>query len=327
MPIKNNQPFQRAADWLRGKKRSGKLLIVSAADSNFFPFVKGLYLSLLACGFPESETDLGFIDVSGDLSVTNWMRNKGIMARCPTEQVICQQTTQPAKSYTRGQSIRPFVPQLFPEYEFFLWIDGDAWVQRRRSIEILMESSRSNPDKVCLCPAVDVAYGKFYANYAEYLQTYFDVYKACYDEHVAKEMYGRAVLSSGVFSMSAKCEIWDAWKVQLRDVYSRDYTHTNGVALHLAEQAALNVAAYRSGLFIPLEATHNFHCHDVALVERDKASGKVVIKSQPFREIGIVHLSDAPGHLPEYLEKRLLWDCGRYLTQIEREHLQLYKRI
>jgi hypothetical protein len=300
-----------------------RALVVSAADSNFFPFARGLYLSLLACGFPDREIDLGFIDIDDDECVKNWMYHKGIIVRSPEKSMLA--ASKPDMGYVHGQSIRAFLPELFHEHEFFVWIDSDAWVQRRSSVEILIKSSQHNPDKISISPTIDVAYAKFYMNYESYLQMYFDVYKTCYNEEVAKQMYGRAVFSSGVFSMSARCNIWQAWKEQLRVVYSKDYTQ-NVSALHVAEQLALNVAIYGSRLFVPLEATHNFHCHAGALVERDEATGKVVVQSQPFRELGIIHLSDVPNHLSEYLEKGLFWDCGKYLTKIEREWLRAYKR-
>lgn len=234
-------------------------------------------------------------------------------------------TNKPQVGYTKAQYVRPFIPNIFPDYDSYLWIDSDAWVQDPRCIDNWLDTVRRFPEKLCVSPTVDVGYQKFYQNYQGYLEDYQRVYRICYDQVVADEMRGRAVFSSGVFAMSGQTTLWQAWRDQLPIVYSKDYT-ANPDALHIAEQLALNVVAYRTGLYVPVDASHNFHCHAGSQVVRDPASGKAVLGDQPQRNLGIIHLSDFPHEKQRYINEGLLWDGGRYLSHSELEGLNAYQR-
>ncbi|MFB3918419.1 MAG: hypothetical protein ACE14M_16945 [Terriglobales bacterium] len=310
----------------RCEGRHLRTLLVSASDSAFTPLAKGLYLSLFACGLPSADVHAAFIDIENCPDARRWMYDRGVMVSLASDlQLGSQYTARPPLRYTGAQNIRPFLPELFPEYHSIVWLDSDTWVQNESSITILTSLPHIHPEMLFISPTVDTAYQKFYEDYSAYLHAYSQVYRSCYDESVAAEMSGRAVLSTGVFSLSARSVLWERWKAELATVYAKDYTG-NLDTLHVAEQVALNVAAYRSRQFVPLEAIHNFHCHAGARVERDQRFGKVVVEQQPFREIGIVHLSDFPRHASDYLSRGLLWDRGAYLSEDELRALRDYRR-
>jgi len=313
-----------------GRTRPRRALVVSASDENFFSLTKGLYLSLISSGLPDDDVDLGFVDTSGSVAVQKWMNQLGVVVRDVSKTSLVEGLPDVRlpnarlPMFTRGQMVRPLLPRLFPEYEVFLWIDGDAWVQKRSSVDLLIRLAQEHPQKLCICTSVDSAYSKFYHDYIAYLEAYDRAYRVCYDETVAAEMRGKAILCSGAFSLSAQSPLWTAWNRQFPIVYSKDYSnHPN--ALHVAEQLALNVVAYRSRLFLPLDSAHDFMCHAASVV-RDPRSGKAVVEGQPDRELGIVHLSDFPRSKRDYLSKGLLWSRGEYLDPRDREELESYSR-
>jgi hypothetical protein len=318
---------RRSASQLRNAVgRSKRAIIVSSADENFFPLVKGFYLSLRTFNLPLDNIDLGFIDIGNGADVLRWLDEHGVVVRSSHEvDVAGYFGGKPQFSYVQGQYVRPFLPEFFPNYDFYLWMDSDVWIQEPSSLVELFDTASRFPDRVCLVPTVDVAYEKFYHNYFGYLDSYHRVYNICFDAQTADDMRGRAVLSSGGFALGRTSAIWEGWRQQLRVALATDYTDAAD-ALHVAEQLALNVAAYRSGLFVPMEATHNFACHAGARIVRDAESGKVVSRDQRRRRIGVIHLADFPNEKTRYLENGLLWKAGAYLTPEERQAIMAYQR-
>lgn len=304
-----------------------RAIIVSAADENFFPLVKGLYLSLIDCQLPPGKIELGFIDIGNGPEVLRWMDEHKVKVR-DTRNVALSSAipNRPEFAYTQAQYVRPFIPEIFPGYDYYVWLDSDTWVQDGETIRSLLNTVTRFPDRLCISPTVDVGYEKFYQDYGGYLAGYDRVYRVCFDEHVAAAMRGRAVFSSGVFAFSATNPLWHAWREQLAVVYSKDYS-ADPDALHIAEQLALNVVAYRSGQFVAIDASHNFHCHAGARVIRDPGSRRVVLETQPERRLGIIHLSDFPNEKERYLADKLLWNEGAYLTASELQNLRDYRRL
>jgi hypothetical protein len=304
---------------------SRKSAIVFALDEKFAPLGKGLVLSLRGLGLPDESADLCLIDIGCGQETQNWMTGQGcVITRFDdslhSDSLISVPPPRGGGNYMKAQVCRPFIPQILPGYFCYLYLDSDVWVQKRESLEIALSAARDSPDRVALAPFVDFSYAFNYApveeeNYLRFLGYFYDWYSASYGSAVAERWKGRALFSSGVFAMAAECPLWKAWAAELGKVYARDYAN-NPVAFHLSEQTALNHLIYSTGGYIPLEAIHNYHCH-VGAVERDLGSGEVVIKYPPRRPVGIVHLSYASKMMPSYLERGLLWDQGKYLSEKE----------
>jgi hypothetical protein len=303
-----------------------KSAIVFALDENFAPLGKGLVLSLRALGLPAESVDLCLIDIGCSQETRDWMMQQ----RC----VITRFDQSPIKvppppgggNYMKAQICRPFIPQIFSGYSCYLYLDSDTWVQKKESVELALSTAHDSPNRVVLAPFIDFSYCFNYAsseeeNYLRFLGYFYDWYSASYGTVVAERWKGRALFSSGVFAMTARCPLWEAWAAELEKVYARDYSN-NPVAFHLSEQTALNHVIYTTGGYLPLEAIHNYHCH-VGAVERDNASGQVVIQHPPRRSLGIVHLSYSSKMIQSYLDRGLLWDRGDYLS--ERETVDLLR--
>ncbi len=301
-----------------------KSAIVFALDEKFAALGKGLVLSLRALGLPDDSADLCLIDIGCSRETQDWMTQQACVITRFDQSPIKVPPPPGGGNYMKAQVCRPFIPQIFPGYGCYLYLDSDCWVQQRESLDVVFSAARNAPERVALAPFVDYSYAYNYCsaeeeNYLRFLSYFYDWYAASYGSAVAERWKGRALFSSGVFAMSARCPLWEAWAAELEKVYARDYSNAP-VAFHLAEQTALNHLIYSSGAYTPLEATCNYHCH-VGAVERDRFTGQVVIQYPPRRGIGIVHLSYSSKMMQSYLERGLLWERGEYLSERETSEL------
>ena len=60
------------------------------------------------------------------------------------------------KPELRGLTVRPFLPNYFPGYDAYLWIDADAWVQERYALDWYIEEAAKGA--LVAAPHVDRAY-------------------------------------------------------------------------------------------------------------------------------------------------------------------------
>ena len=301
-----------------------KSAIVFAVDETFVALAKGLVLSLRALGLPDDSCDLCLIDIGCSAETQQWMTQQACRIAPLDRTPMASAPPAGGANYMKAQICRPFIPQIFPGYSRYLYLDADTWVQKEDSLDLLLSAARAYPDRIVLAPFVDYSYSFNYVpadqeNYLRFLTYFYEWYEASYGAAIANQMKGRALFSSGVFAMTAACPLWKGYADELKTVFSRDYSR-NAVALHVAEQTALNHLIYSTGAYVPIEAIHNYHCH-VGAIERDHPSGEVVVTYPPRRSVGIVHLSYSSKMMPSYLERGLLWDSGRYLSEQERDGL------
>src|SRR5579883_426395 len=59
----------------------------------------------------------------------------------------------------RALTVRPFIPQYFPGYDVYLWIDGDAWVQDASAIDLYVSVAREG--KLAITPHIGRSYKSF----------------------------------------------------------------------------------------------------------------------------------------------------------------------
>jgi len=297
-----------------------KSAIVFALDENFAPLAKGLVLSLRALGFPDDSADLCLMDIGCSQQTRDWMTKQECKIASFDDCPVTLAPPPGGANYMKALVFRPFIPQIFPGYTSYLHLDSDCWVQKRESVEIALSAVRHAPDRVVLSPFLDISYTYNYLpaegdNYLRFLAYYYEWYSVSYGKEVAERWKGRVLFSAGVLAMSAVCPLWKSWALELTKVHARDYTN-HPIAFHVSEQTALNHLIYSTGAYLPLEAIHNYHCH-VGTVERDPACGEVVIQYPPRRPLGIVHLSYSGKMLSSYLDRGLLWNQGKYLSQDE----------
>src|SRR6056300_632897 len=62
------------------------------------------------------------------------------------------------KEWLKSQVSRAFLPKYFPNYEKYLWIDCDAWVNDWQSVELYYKGCEKN--KLSIATSADRAYGR-----------------------------------------------------------------------------------------------------------------------------------------------------------------------
>ena len=132
-------------------------------------------------------------------------------------------------------------------------------------------------------------------------------------------MSTRPTLNAGIFAMAAAHPLWELWAQELQTLYSRDYGSASADIRHMAEQTALNVLAVRHDFVIPVDPLFNY-ISMWALPVRDPA-GTVRVAFPPNPIIGVIHLIQWKARRRVYAERGLLYDSGRYLTELERRSI------
>lgn len=272
--------------------------LVTAADEKFAGRLSDLCDSLGAWRRYLHVIDIGLADDSRDA-----LKRAGIESiRLPAGFFA---NARFATDYFRALYLRPSLPDLFP-HDIIMWIDADCWIQREEALATYFDSAIAFPDKFTLCAMLDIEYGRCIDDYWRYQEGYREQYAALFGADAAKQMFGKAVLSAGVFAARRTAPAWAEWRAVVSQVYESDIALARFDLGHMGDQLSLNMVLHRSHGYRLLNAEMNWHCHcsDVA---RD---GQTVRIRPSGRTPAIVHLSDLknPEAAQRYRANRLFYE-------------------
>jgi hypothetical protein len=265
-----------------------KNVIVSLADSNYFELLNELIDSITS--FEKSKKVAICIL---DAGLTN--DQKSILAKKVDEIKSAEWDIEVPDFKVRGeewlksQVSRAFLPKYFPDYEKYLWIDCDAWVNDWNSVELYFKACENG--KLGITQTLGPGY-KIMSK-VNWLFGKVAIIKSQNFKHAVKSKIGLAKarklafaphLNIGVFSLEKNSQGWDSWQTNLKETLKSGN-------IFGSEGLAINMSVYIDNLeteFLPL------NCNWIAsnlLPKFDEEQNIFVEPYLPNYKIGIMHLA------------------------------------
>ena len=116
-----------------------KNVIVSLADSNYFPLLDELINSIKR--FEESSSvAICILDAGLTNEQKEKLSEKVDEIKSAEWDIEVPDTKVKGREWLKSQVSRAFLPKYFPNYEKYLWIDCDAWVNDWKTIELYFKA-------------------------------------------------------------------------------------------------------------------------------------------------------------------------------------------
>lgn len=263
-----------------------KTVFVSGCDSNYFPMLLEWLHSVRR--FEQSkEIDICILDAG--LTADQIERLKPHVASIVNPDWPVELPAHKIKGeYLKGCVCRPFLPQIFPGYDTYVWMDADTWVQDWSAIELFLEGAKRN--KIALSGQVDRSYPKGGARIKwlgcypwKVRSFYFSNALKAFDFKTAKDLLSYHVLLAGMFALSKDAPHWTRWQELVKQAMTKGKVFT-------AEQLCLGKMCYQEGFeFEMLPAYAHWLCEFKPLWDEDK---KLFVEPNiPHETIGVLHIS------------------------------------
>lgn len=189
--------------------------------------------------------------------------------------------------YLKACVCRPFLPQIFPGYETYMWMDADTWIQDWRSIELFLQGAAKK--KITVTGQVDRCYPR--AVRVKWLWRwpwkvrgfYFTNSLRAFDFKTAKALLSYHVLLAGMFALRADAPHWSRWQELVKIAMTKGKVFT-------AEQLCLGKMCYLEGYeFEILPAYAHWICGFKPLWNEQKNT--FVEPYLPHETLGVLHIS------------------------------------
>ena len=265
-----------------------KNVIVSLADSNYFELLNELIDSITRF---EKSKEIAICIL--DAGLTN--EQKSILSKKVEEIKSAEWDIDVpvfkvlGKEWLKSQVSRAFLPKYFPNYEKYLWIDCDAWVNDWNSIELYFKAcddgklgiTQSLGPGYKIISKVKWLFGKIAVIKS---QNFKHAIKSKIGLHKARKLAFAPHINIGVFSLEKESPGWKFWQSNL------EQTLKSG-NIFGSEGLAINMSVYIDDLeteFLPL------NCNWIAsnlLPKFDDEKNTFVEPYLPNYKIGIMHLA------------------------------------
>ena len=265
-----------------------KNAIVSLADANYFPLLEELVNSIKR--FSESENVAICILDAGLTEDQKKNLYKKVDIIKPAEwDIEVPQYKVKGKEWLKSQVSRAFLPKYFPEYEKYLWIDCDAWVNDWESIKLYFRACEKG--KLGITQTMGPGYK--ITSKVNWLIGKLAIIKSQNFKHAVKSKIGydkarklafAPHINIGVFSLEKKSTAWLSWQNNLNKTLKAGN-------IFGSEGLAINMSVYIDDLeteFLPL------NCNWIAsnlLPKYDDQEKTFVEPYLPNHKIGIMHLA------------------------------------
>ena len=258
---------------------SSDLIIVSAADSGYFPLLRDAVTSVRAL---ESQVPLGVLDLGLAPDQLAWLAAQAARVVKPGWDVEFPGRERMPETF-KAQVARPFLPRHFPGHEMYFWLDADAWLQEWRAVELYCRAA--GRDRLAITLELDRAYKRHYKRPKLLgMNLVWKTYREAFGWRIADRLGRNPMANCGVFALHRDAPHWAAWQRLLTRVLRR-------TRFFFAEQTALNYAIFAERLpvnFLP--AYCNWAVGDAAPAF-DAARGLFVEPYAPHEVIGVMHLA------------------------------------
>jgi hypothetical protein len=258
---------------------SGRLLIASGADRNYYPLLRDTVSSIRA---QRAEQVIGILDLGLDPEHRHWLSSRVEHIVRPDWDLDFPHRRQAPEAF-KAQVARPFLRRHFPGYEMYLWIDADAWLQDGRAIDLYAAAAVRG--KLAITPEIDRAYKRHYKRPKPFGWTLaWKNYREAFGWRAADRLGRNPMVNCGVFALHRDAPHWDAWARVLAQVLQR-------TRFFFVEQMALNYVVFADRLpvnFLP--AYCNWMPGDAAPAF-DPGRGLFVEPYAPHEVIGVMHLA------------------------------------
>ena len=265
-----------------------KNVIVSLADSNYFELLNELVDSI-----KQFEKSKNIAICILDAGLTN--EQKVILSKKVDEiksaewDIQVPATKVKGKEWLKSQVSRAFLPKYFPNYEKYLWIDCDAWVNDWDSVELYFKACENG--KLGITQTLGPGY-KIMSK-VKWLFGRVAIIKSQNFKHAIKSKVGLSKarklafaphINIGVFALEKDSPGWVSWQNNLQQTLKSGN-------IFGSEGLAINMSVYIDDLeteFLPL------NCNWIAsnlLPKFDEIKNTLVEPYLPNQKIGIVHLA------------------------------------
>jgi glycosyltransferase involved in cell wall biosynthesis len=258
------------------------VIIITGSDAKFFELVRGTILSIR--DKPQGKhVAIGFLNLGCTAEELKWLQEHVDIIKQPVWDFDFPNRER-SPEYLKGLLARPFLRQYFPDFDVYLWIDADAWVQDWYAIELFIQGAKRKG--LAIVPELDRCSNKEYGGQADFQQYKFYHYKRFFGDSVAEKLCTYPMLNAGVFALRSDARHWQIWEDLLRQ-------GLQSCADLLTDQFGLNLAIYDRDLFAHTELLPAW-CNWLLLQGipmLDCAAFNLVETYLPHTPIGILHLA------------------------------------
>ena len=262
--------------------------IVSMADSNYFEILMELVESILF--FKQSENiSICILDAGLKNDQLDILSKKVDVIKKANWDIEVPNYKVRGKEWLKSQVSRAFLPNYFPEFEKYLWIDSDAWVCSWDAVELYFNACENG--KLGITQTVGPGYkiltrAKWVIGKLAIIksQNYKHAKSSGFSEKISRKIAFAPHLNIGVFSLKKDSNCWKVWQDNLHKALSKG-------KIFGSEGLAMNISVYVDDIpteFLPL------NCNWIAsnlLPKFDTEKNFFVEPYLPNNKIGIMHLA------------------------------------
>ena len=263
-------------------------VIVTLADSNYFELLQELINSIKTHD-ESKDVSICVLDAGLTKDQVNILKSKVHSIKKAKWDIEVPGYKVLKKEWLKSQVSRAFLPNYFPEFKKYLWIDCDAWVNSWSAVDLYFKACDNG--KLGITQSIGPGYRimskvKWLLGKVAVIksQNYKHAKSSGIDDDIARKLAFAPHINIGVFSLEKNSKCWEVWQKNLKKTLSKGKVFGS-------EGLAMNIAVYHDNVeveFLPLK------CNWITshlLPKYDTENNIFVEPFLPNERIGIMHLA------------------------------------
>ena len=262
--------------------------IITLADSNYFELLEELINSIKVHD-KSKDVSICVLDAGLTKDQVNILKPKVHSIKKAEWDIEVPGYKVLKKEWLKSQVSRAFLPKYFPEFDKYLWIDCDAWVNSWSAIDLYFRACDNG--KLGITQSIGPGYRimskvKWLLGKVAVIksQNYKHAKSSGIEDNIARKLAFAPHINIGVFSLEKNSKCWKLWQEILMKALSSG-------GIFGSEGLAINIAVYDKNVdveFLPLSC--NWIASNV-LPKFDEDKKIFVEPYLPHNTIGIMHLA------------------------------------
>jgi lipopolysaccharide biosynthesis glycosyltransferase len=254
--------------------------IALSFDSNFFYQAKQCIRTIRR--YCRQRADICALALKLNPDDRDWLESQGVIVR---DDLGCLPHLNGMPIYGYAQVCRPFLRELFPGYDVYMWVDADIRFVGEEAFDVYLTHSLLPQNPVVICQKIDGSYAIVTCpdRVWGYHKMKNDRIQPVYGEKVAEQLRYFYNYNSGIWAMHRDSALWGLFKEALLCGLKHGF-------VHMREQDAMNVAILKwSQSPVLLPPTMNWLC-GLSLPEFNPGRDRFVRPQYPNEPISVLHL-------------------------------------